>query len=99
MDPIHSPLLADIVVRRVKVSAGDAGDAADQVAVEAPLELRIGRISTVLMRTPGHDEELATGFLYTEGLIRDLADLVSLARPENLVGDERGNVISVGLRP
>src|SRR5437588_5655410 len=42
----------------------------DDVAVEEPLEIRVdGRALTVTMRTPGHDEELALGFLYGEGLI------------------------------
>lgn len=42
----------------------------DQVAVEEPLEIRVdGRPVAVTMRTPGHDEELALGFLYGEGLI------------------------------
>jgi FdhD protein len=42
----------------------------DVVAVEEPLEIRIdGRSLAVTMRTPGHDEELALGFLYGEGLI------------------------------
>jgi FdhD protein len=42
----------------------------DVVAVEEPLEIRVdGRPLAVTMRTPGHDEELALGFLYGEGLI------------------------------
>src|SRR5438270_3732348 len=42
----------------------------DEVAVEEPLEIRVdGRPLTVTMRTPGHDEELALGFLHGEGLI------------------------------
>jgi FdhD protein len=46
----------------------DAGE--DEVAVEEPLEIRVdGEPLAVTMRTPGHDEELALGFLYTEGLI------------------------------
>src|SRR5258706_5918195 len=41
----------------------------DQVAVEEPLEIRIGgRPVAVTMRTPGHDEELALGFALSEGL-------------------------------
>jgi FdhD protein len=45
------------------------GDAADVVAVEEPLEIRIGgRPVAVTMRTPGHDEELALGFALSEGL-------------------------------
>jgi FdhD protein len=44
--------------------------AEDFVAVEEPLEIRVdGRPLAVTMRTPGHDEELALGFLYGEGLI------------------------------
>jgi FdhD protein len=44
-------------------------DERDQVAVEEPLEIRIGgRPVAVTMRTPGHDEELALGFCLTEGL-------------------------------
>jgi FdhD protein len=46
----------------------DGGE--DEVAVEEPLEIRVGgRALAVTMRTPGHDEELALGFLYGEGLI------------------------------
>jgi FdhD protein len=42
----------------------------DEVAVEEPLEIRVdGEALTVTMRTPGHDEELALGFLHGEGLI------------------------------
>ena len=42
----------------------------DLVAVEEPLEIRVGdEPIAVTMRTPGHDEELALGFLYGEGLI------------------------------
>src|ERR671933_800734 len=56
----------------------------DEVAVEEPLEIRVdGRPLAVTMRTPGHDEELALGFLYGEGLIGEaraagpLADLAA----------------------
>jgi FdhD protein len=42
----------------------------DEVAVEEPLEIRAGgRALAVTMRTPGHDDELALGFLFGEGLI------------------------------
>src|SRR5205085_10585767 len=47
----------------------DGGSAPDDVAVEEPLEIRIGgRPVAVTMRTPGHDEELALGFCLSEGL-------------------------------
>ena len=46
-----------------------AGEGADVVAVEEPLEIRIGGVPVaVTMRTPGHDEELALGFCLSEGL-------------------------------
>jgi FdhD protein len=55
----------------------------DEVAVEEPLEIRVdGRPLAVTMRTPGHDEELALGFLLGEGLIsepRDAAPPADLA--------------------
>jgi FdhD protein len=42
----------------------------DEVAIEEPLEIRVdGRPLAVTMRTPGHDEELAAGFLLGEGLV------------------------------
>ncbi len=48
----------------------------DAVAVEEPLEIRVdGHPVAVLMRTPGADEELAAGFLVTEGIVRTLADV------------------------
>ncbi|HWI22606.1 MAG TPA: formate dehydrogenase accessory sulfurtransferase FdhD [Baekduia sp.] len=44
---------------------------ADRVAIEEPLEIRVnGEAIAVTMRTPGHDEELACGFLHGEGLLR-----------------------------
>ena len=47
----------------------DGGAERDAVAVEEPLELRIGGVPVaVTMRTPGHDEELALGFCLSEGL-------------------------------
>jgi FdhD protein len=47
----------------------------DAIAVEEPLEIRVdGRPLAVTMRTPGHDEELALGFLFGEGLIDEARD-------------------------
>jgi FdhD protein len=48
----------------------------DAVAVEEPLEIRVdGEPIAVTMRTPGHDDELAAGFLYGEGLIRAVPEV------------------------
>ncbi len=60
---------------------GDAATAKDDaVAVEEPLEIRLAGLSVaVTMRTPGDDFDLALGFLFTEGIIRSLADVASIA--------------------
>jgi FdhD protein len=69
----------------------------DELAVEEPLEIRVrGRAVSVTMRTPGHDEELAAGFLLTEGLIRQRGDVL---RIEPCGRNEEGNLINVVLAP
>jgi FdhD protein len=56
-------------VARVRVTRVPGGDTGDVVAVEEPLEIRIGgEPVAVTMRTPGHDEELAVGFCLSEGM-------------------------------
>ncbi len=51
----------------------------DLLAVEEPLEIRVrGRSIAVTMRTPGHDRELAAGFLFTERVIRERKQLVDI---------------------
>src|ERR1700722_10806084 len=61
----------------------------DEVAVEEPLEIRVdGQPLAVTMRTPGHDEELALGFLYGEGLIDG-------PRDAGLTADFANNAIEV----
>jgi len=61
---------------RVEIVRIPDGAASDFVAVEEPLEIRIGGSPVaVTMRTPGHDEELALGFALSEGLRPDAARL------------------------
>ena len=51
----------------------------DMVAVEDPLEIRMGGpVVSITMRTPGHDAELAAGFLFAEGLLRSPDDIASI---------------------
>jgi len=58
---------------------GEVSEHRDRVAVEEPLEIRLaGEPFQVLMRLPGMEKELAVGFLYTEGIIRDLSDITTL---------------------
>ncbi len=61
------PAYSTSAVRVLRLPDGE--EVEDRVAVEEPLELRIGgRPVAVTMRTPGHDEELALGFALSEGL-------------------------------
>jgi FdhD protein len=71
---------------------------ADVVAVEEPLEIRVaGRGVAVTMRTPGHDRELAAGFLLTEGVVRSAADLLDVFACRDLPAGEAGNVVEAVL--
>ncbi len=79
---------------------GAPSSAADALAVEEPLEIRLaGDVIAVTMRTPGDDEALALGFLLSEGIVRGVADVGTIAhcgRP----GDEGyGNAIDVAPGP
>ncbi|MCF7548953.1 formate dehydrogenase accessory sulfurtransferase FdhD [Pseudonocardia sp. WMMC193] len=74
----------------------------DSLAVEEPLELRVdGRALSVTMRTPGHDVELAHGFLLTEGVIGSAADLATARYCDSVDADGRNtyNVLDVALAP
>jgi FdhD protein len=97
-------------VERIDASAAHGVTRApgrDRLVVEAPLELRSGgQPMLVLMRTPGHDVELARGLLFAEGMTkgmtdgdRPLADLRDIAEPADLAPDERGNVLELGPLP
>lgn len=51
----------------------------DPVVVEAPLEIRVhGKALVVTMRTPGHDKELATGYLWSEGLVQNTGEIIEM---------------------
>ncbi len=66
----------------------------DYLAAEEPLEIRIGENPlSVTMRTPGHDLELAAGFLFTEGLVQRREQIVALENATNDDDGKRGNVV------
>ena len=77
----------------------------DRLATEEPLEIRLawpGRPAArvaVTMRTPGHDFELATGFLYAEGVLGSAEDLrtVAYCTDETLAPEQEFNVVTVEL--
>jgi FdhD protein len=87
-------IAAGSVVRR-KVD-GSCECITDEVTVEEPLEIRIGKNSVaVTMRTPGDDTDLTAGFLLSEGIVRRRADVQEIAHctlPPSL-----GNVVNVTL--
>jgi FdhD protein len=70
----------------------------DEVAVEEPLEIRVnGSSLAITMRTPGNDDELAAGFLLSEGVIPSRADLCALEQNANVVEIALGS--EIGLEP
>jgi FdhD protein len=87
-------------ISRVQIGPDGAITNSDEVAVEEPLEIRLdGHPVAVLMRTPGHDKELATGFLVTEGIITNVQDLrkIELRAQENRVLVFLQDLVSVDL--
>lgn len=71
---------------------GSTSRVQDYLAVEEPLEIRLGDTPiSVTMRTPGHDLELAAGFLFTEGIIAGVDELKSI---ELVTSATAGNTVS-----
>ena len=88
------------VSRQRIVGAASAENVPDSVATEEPLELKVaGRSLAVVMRTPGHDRELAAGFLWTEGIILQREDVVDLTYCGDADGKPQENVLNVVLAP
>jgi FdhD protein len=73
-----------------RVEGSNASKHDDLLAVEEPLEIRLcGQSLSITMRTPGDDVELATGFLFSEGIIRDISQVHYVGRPSaNIVAVE-----------
>ncbi|NDJ91813.1 formate dehydrogenase accessory sulfurtransferase FdhD [Mycolicibacter kumamotonensis] len=87
--------------RRVShLAAGDATQRSETLAVEEPLEIRLGGVPlTVTMRTPGSDIELAQGFLLTEGIITGRDDVLTARYCAHPDGTNTYNVLDVTLAP
>jgi len=85
-------------ILRVRGEAAVAAD--DDVAVEEPLEIRLGGVSlAITMRTPGDDDELIAGFLHSERVIASVDDLDVMAPYRSADADRRaGNVVNVLLK-
>ena len=93
-----------LIARRpvLRLTADGSSRRPDALAVEEPLELRVdGRPLAVTMRTPGHDVELAHGFLLTEGVIGAMTDIRDARYCGSRDDDGRNsyNVLDVRLAP
>jgi FdhD protein len=92
-------------VKVVTVNAeGRSGSKPDFVVTEEPMEIRAGAPGqepesvSVTMRTPGHDFELAVGFLFTEGMIAVPSDVATVKYCElNGEEEQKYNIVTVGL--
>ena len=96
-------------VTLLRVEAEGVSSKADLVAIEEPLEIqlsferrgtRVVKSVAVTMRTPGHDRELAAGFLFTEGIITQAEEIETWETP--VAASPRaalGNSVRVVLRP
>ena len=79
-----------------KWRSGNFASIDDALAIEEPLEIRLaGRRFTLTMRTPGHDEELAAGFLLAEGFIANADELGEIRRVRGAKGADEPNAIDV----
>ena len=94
----------DIRVANTRVmrwaNGGLDNETEDWVAREEPLEIRVkGESIVVTMRTPGHDEELAIGFLLAEGVITNSSDVLEIAYCQQGEASLHKNILNVFLSP
>ncbi|MGH9560233.1 MAG: formate dehydrogenase accessory sulfurtransferase FdhD [Terracidiphilus sp.] len=96
--PVHSVALTEVT----EWEDGTVRAVEDALAVEEPLEIRVnGTPVTVTMRTPGHDLELAIGFLLTEGIIEsadEIAGTMDVPRAADLKIAAKSNTVDIKLR-
>lgn len=97
---------AILQIQITRVIDGASEELSDAVAIEEPLEIRLEhgpagdrkvQNISVTMRTPGNDAELATGFLFTEGIIKNASDILAAEHCFIACAENRENVIQVSL--
>jgi FdhD protein len=101
--------MANKAVQQIQVTRvidGTGEELSDAIAIEEPLEIRLEhgpagerkvQNISVTMRTPGNDAELATGFLFTEGIIKSASDIRTAEHCFIACADNKENVIQVSL--
>jgi FdhD protein len=85
-----------------KIEGDSSAPFQDLLAVEEPLEIRLGDKSiSITMRTPGNDFDLAAGFLFTEGILHDATEVCEIRWSHQTNGNARqvGNSVTVDLNP
>lgn len=88
-----------VQVQVVHWQAQEQSQRTEQLTIEEPLEIRVAhRALAVIMRTPGHDFELARGFLFSEGLTPYIDDVLAVAYEQDADGLPLPNVLNVTLR-
>ena len=95
--------------RLSKIDGDSAKSVDDQVAVEEPLEIRLGYSTpdgrtassvSITMRTPGFDAELATGFLFSESIVHNASDIMKVEHCGPAAPDSGNhNIVRVDLAP
>ena len=84
---------AQLPVERIE-SEGRRHRHADHLAVEEPLEIRLnGKSVAVVMRSPGNDEELAAGFLFTEAILKGRHELQSVEHKRDIKNPDLRNIV------
>jgi len=99
-----NPMKSTTTIQIQKYTASESLNVEDTLAIEEPLEIRLAYGSqgqeqsiSITMRTPGHDQELAAGFLFTEGIIQQASQIQAIAHIKSLNPAEQGNIIRVQL--
>lgn len=97
----RSPLDPERVMsaRVTRWQESEQGPREEYLTVEEPCEIRLGgRSLAVIMRTPGHDLELALGFMLAEGIIERPEDVLTVREAYDAEGLPLANVVEVELR-
>jgi FdhD protein len=101
------PAKAIVQLPIIKVTSEESADTTDALAIEEPLEIRLEygpaddrkvQNVSVTMRTPGNDAELALGFLFTEGVLKNYSDTNSIEHCFIACAENKENVIQVSFR-